>query len=489
MSLVLSAGLTLSLFQRLDVSNAQQELDLNVIRYKQLVESAQCQPQIGCVSSVPGLLGILDSTAAVNQLGLGADRLLLLEGPAFGNTTIIYDSAGPGSVGSSIPIQGAALNVSGSRVYQGRISFSGSQFMLAASYVGAQRSAAALAPFSGWVVLARPLDAVQADATRQLLPLILEAAGAGLVLAVLAAMLISRAIARPLGDLKSAAQDIAGGNYGRRVEVGGGTEIQVVGEAFNEMATAVEAARETQRQFLADVSHELKTPLTSLIGFSQALVDGSRLTDQEQHRAATILHEEAERVLRMSQGLLDLVRVESGQLTIDRQSVDVAIQMQQEVDLVRQRAQARHLTLELASSPRVPPVSADPERLHQILENLLDNAVKYAPEGSTISVGAAPRGTVVDMTVRNRIGANPPDPHRMFDRFYRADRSRSSAAGGVGLGLAISKQLALAQGGDLEAVIDAEGGLLMTLTVPIATGETAAADSPDPGLSAEAPNQ
>src|SRR5207253_589723 len=207
--------------------------------------------------------------------------------------------------------------------------------------------------------------------------------------------------------------------------------------------------------------------LTSLIGFSQALMDGSLRTDEEKRRAATILNEESQRVLRMSQELLDLARVESGQLHFDPQPVDLAALLGQEIDIIRARATRRALVIQLAVPSPLPPVLADPERVHQILDNLLDNAVKYAPEGTDVWISAQSLpGSRVRTTVRNRVGAYPPNPERMFDRFYRADPSRASGAGGVGLGLAISRELAIAQSGTLAARLDGEGQLIMDLDLP-----------------------
>src|SRR5207302_1520162 len=122
-----------------------------------------------------------------------------------------------------------------------------------------------------------------------------------------------------------AAEDIAAGNYSRRVSIKGQDEIGMLGSAFNRMGEAVERARKVQRDFLANVSHELKTPLTSLIGFSQALVDGSLLNENERTRAATIVHEESERVLRMAQELLDLARVEAGSMSLHIPAVDLGV--------------------------------------------------------------------------------------------------------------------------------------------------------------------
>ena len=283
---------------------------------------------------------------------------------------------------------------------------------------------------------------------------------------MLLVLLVSRSLTRPLTVLGSAAEDIAAGNYSRRVDINGQDELGVLGSAFNRMAEAVERARKVQRDFLANVSHELKTPLTSLIGFSQALVDGSLLGDAERTRAATIVHEESERVLRMAQELLDLARVEAGTISMHITSVDLGGQLEQELEMVRRRAEARRLALKLNVPDDIPPVAADPERLHQILDNLLDNAVKYAPDGSTVNATARLSGGSVETVVANPAGAHRPDPDRMFDRFYRADPSRSAAAGGVGLGLSISRELATAMKGRLWADFDDSGNLRVHLMLP-----------------------
>src|SRR5450759_2137963 len=208
----------------------------------------------------------------------------------------------------------------------------------------------------------------------------------------------------------------------------------MLGAAFDRMAEAVERARKTQRDFLANVSHELKTPLTSLIGFSQALVDGSLWSENERTRAATIIHEESERVLRMAQELLDLARVEAGSISLHITAVDLAGQLEQELEMIRPRAKKRRLELNVAKPTNIAPVAADPERLHQVIDNLLDNAVKYAPEGTAIKISTLSNVSGVEVIVANSTGAYKPDSERIFERFYRADPSRSAAAGGCGTG-------------------------------------------------------
>jgi signal transduction histidine kinase len=316
------------------------------------------------------------------------------------------------------------------------------------------------------VVLAQPQSLVVSAAAGDIAKRLLEAGGVALVAAMLLILLVSRSVTGPLTKLAAAAEDIAAGNYARRVDVSGQDEIGLLGSSFNRMAEAVERARKIQRDFLANVSHELKTPLTSLIGFSQALVDGSLLTDSERTRAATIVHEESERVLRMAQELLDLARVEAGSISMHITAVDLGGQLQQELEMVRPRAGARSLALKLNVPDDIPPVAADPERLHQILDNLFDNAVKYAPDGTTVIATARLSGGAVETVIANPSGPHRPDPDRMFDRFYRSDPSRSAAAGGVGLGLSISRELAAAMKGRLWADFDDAGSLRVHLTMP-----------------------
>jgi signal transduction histidine kinase len=463
-SLTLSSALTGILVMQLQFNDTLDQMGKQALLLHTQVVSADCTRRNAknqCVSNMQDLVDHLaaDPTAISAPPG---DRLLLLSKATRLDPTplLIYDSAGTIPPGSTIPL-GKDTVVSNMHVREGQHTLGGSDTYLIAA---AQVSTAHVS----WAVLARPKSVVADQATSQLVRPILTAAAAGLLLAIVVTALLARAFSRPLRELRRAAEDITGGNYARRVRYVGQDEIGVVGQSFNRMAEAVERARHQQRTFLANVSHELKTPLTSLIGFSQALMDGSLRTPEEKERAATILHEEARRVLRMSQELLDLARVESGQLTLNPHPVDLGVQLQQEIELVRQRAQARRLSLQLVVPAALPPVHADPDRVHQILDNLLDNAVKYAPEGTTVWISAENGpGYRITTTVRNRVGVRPPDPARMFDRFYRGDQSRSSASG-VGLGLAISRELAIAQQGDLRAELGADGSLSLKLDLPVA---------------------
>ncbi len=462
-SLLLSGGLTWLLVRDLELQTAQEQLDRSIVADRPLVLHQQCLVRVGAATNAGAATCRLDDPLdyqqrlAILASQLGSGRLLLLNK----QLRVVFDSGSPDTSGQAISVS-ASKRVTG--VAEARTTLQGQTYLAAATAISPARDPLGAA----YVVLALPQGAFAAAAANELVPRLLLAGGAALFLAMLLVLLVSLSLTRPLAKLAAAAEDIAAGHYSRRVGIRGTDEIGTLGTAFDRMAEAVERARKVQREFLANVSHELKTPLTSMIGFSQALVDGSLATDLERSRAATVVHEESERVLRMAQELLDLARVEAGSISIHITAVDLRGQLEQEMTIVRPRAEARQLTLALDVPPDIPPVAADPERLHQILDNLMDNAVKYAPSGSTVTVSAQLAAGSVEAVVSNPAGPHHPDPDRIFERFYRADASRSAAAGGVGLGLAISRGLAAAMGGKLWADIDASGNLRVHLTLPAA---------------------
>ena len=466
LSLLLSGALSWILVRTLEFDNAHESLDRLIVVQRRTVVRAECY-------NIPTNLAVLTCTPATKlaapdlfverlralTLTDGVNRLLLVDSRG----VVAYDSHSGDANGQTIRL-GGSRKVDGQDVPEGAFQIAGVEYIGAsATLLGERRDPLG----ASHMIFARSSAAIEKEAANQLLPRLFLAGFAALLLALIVALLLSRAFAQPLSELAAAAEDVAAGNYSRRVRIGGRDEIGVVGVSFNRMAEAVEKARDIQREFLANVSHELKTPLTSLIGFSQAILDGSLATAREKERAAEIINEEAQRVLRMSQELLDLARVEGGQVAINIIEVDLRALLEQEIEVIRPRAGHRHLSLELTTPERMAPVRSDPERLHQVIDNLLDNAVKYAPGGSPLSVTVENGLMSVEITVENEVGNHRPDPDRMFERFYRADPSRSSVARGVGLGLAISSQLATALGGRLWAELG-ETSLKMKLNLPSA---------------------
>ena len=211
-----------------------------------------------------------------------------------------------------------------------------------------------------------------------LFPRLMWSGAIALALSVVVAAIMAYSIARPLERIAVAAEDVAAGNYDQQLDIERPVEVARLATSFNRMAGQVQATLQSQQDLVANVSHELKTPLTSIQGFSQALLDGTASDSKARERAATIIHTEAGRMRRLVDDLLDLARLEAGQVELARESVDM-------IDLLRgcaarlgpQSAQVG-IGLRLDLPPALPPVIGDADRLGQVFVNLVDNALKHA---------------------------------------------------------------------------------------------------------------
>ena len=300
-----------------------------------------------------------------------------------------------------------------------------------------------------------------------LLPPVVRAGVVALVLSIPLALLVSRSVARPLRRVAGAAEAIARGEAGTRAPVSGPIEVQGLARSFNTMADQVEAAQRSQRDFVANVSHDLKTPLTSIQGFSQALLDGTASTPETTARAARVIHEEAERMRRMVDDLLILARFDAGQVVMARDRVELDSLLRGCVEKLSPQAQAAGVHLELTGSAGLN-VSGDADRLAQVFANLLDNSVAHTPAGGKVTVSAAQGGGegTVEVTVTDTGEGIPADAiPRIFERFYQVDKARKRSRG-AGLGLAITKEIVEAHGGTIAAESVLGLGTRFTVRLP-----------------------
>ncbi|GJM41670.1 MAG: hypothetical protein DHS20C20_19520 [Ardenticatenaceae bacterium] len=293
---------------------------------------------------------------------------------------------------------------------------------------------------------------------------------AGLLISILLAWLISRSVARPLQRMAGAAEAIAQGEYEQQLPLEGPEEVVRVAESFNSMSAQVEATRQAQRDFVANVSHDLKTPVTSIQGWSQALLDGTAVSAEDQSHAANIIYSEAERMGRMVAQLLDLAKIESGQLKLNHTLLnlaDVATAVHQNL-LPRAQANQLHFTLE-AESP--PPIWGDYDRLMQIVSNLVENGLTHTPSGGRVHLAVRPYGDkAVELTVQDTGKGMPPEQlDRIFERFYQVDKSRAREGGrtGSGLGLSIVQELVLLHNGRILARSKEGEGSLFIVRLPV----------------------
>jgi signal transduction histidine kinase len=313
--------------------------------------------------------------------------------------------------------------------------------------------------------------ATVANAWFGLLPGLVWAGLAALALSGLMAVLLARSIARPVLALTRASEEIARGNFDQEVPPARPDEIRRLALAFNSMAREVGRSQLQTRALIANVSHDLKTPLTSILGFAQALRDGEAVEVEEVQELSGIIHEEAERIFAIVEDLLYLSQLEAGEVVLHRGPVPLA----EVVARCFRRIEPTLAAEEISSEIRVPAelsLFGDAGKIERILENLLDNARKYTPRGGRIVLSAgednavAGQGTISVFNSGSYIG--PADLERVFDRFYRTDRSRGSLTGGTGLGLAIVKDLVRLHRGRISATSVAGAGTTFTLSLPLA---------------------
>lgn len=287
----------------------------------------------------------------------------------------------------------------------------------------------------------------------------------GMFFAFIASILIMRWIARPLREVTEAASELAEGNYSTRVPVSGPMEIQVVGTAFNEMAERVELTQQAQHDFLANVSHDLRTPLTSIQGFAQAIYEGVADEDASQ-RAAKIIHSEAGRLTRMVNELLDLAKIQAGRMDMMRQSVELDQILTTISESLSIKAQEKNIDLQV-HIPNLPRIAGDGDRLAQVFTNLIDNAIKHTPDGGRVWIRAEldNKGGILTRVEDTGEGIPKEDLPRIFERFYQVDKSRTKRIG-TGLGLAIVQEIVRAHAGYIWAESEYGQGARFNVWLP-----------------------
>ncbi len=336
--------------------------------------------------------------------------------------------------------------------------------------------------YVGLAARERPVLAVLDDIGTSLL----IAGAITLVISLLVALLLARSIARPITRLTQATEAIARGEYDHRVPGKGSDEIGRLGASFNTMVEQVQRSRQMEKDFVANVSHELKTPLTSIQGFSQAILDGATQDLDGARRAAQTIFDEAARMARLVGDLLTLARLESGQVSLAQEQVDLTELLPRWVDRCRPHANSQGETIVTVIDP-IPPIIGDASRLEQVVTNLIENAIKYNRPGGSVTVTAkaetlestgrstlmarrqvakhlAPQSIRITVTDTGE-GIPQEDLPRLFERFYRGDKAR--VAGGTGLGLSIAKEILAAHGGTITVESEIGRGSTFTIHLPV----------------------
>jgi two-component system sensor histidine kinase BaeS len=319
---------------------------------------------------------------------------------------------------------------------------------------------------AGWIGFAPMGKALPPEAERFLLGQVRVLSAAFLIalgLAALLGFLLARQLSRPVRELMGTVTELAHGHYDKRAVGAGRDEIGRLSEAVNSLASTLEKNRSARQRWMADIAHELRTPVAILKGEIEALADGVRQPDS---RSLASLGEEIEQLAALVDDLQTLALSDAGALNLRREPIDLAALVQQAAEPFAERLASRGIALEL-NLPPVAEIPGDAQRLRQLLHNLLENNLRYVENGGWVEIRleATPGGA--QLTVSDS-GPGVTDDHleRLFDRFYRVGQGRSRASGGSGLGLSICRNIAEAHGGSIRAKPSRSGGLAITVELP-----------------------
>ena len=307
------------------------------------------------------------------------------------------------------------------------------------------------------------------------LAIIITSIGIALI-AILISLFLARSLTKPLKSLTTAVEHMQDGDYTQRVDAPNSQdEIGHLSHAFNAMASTIETdvtelkrQDELRRDLIANIAHDLATPLTSVQGFSEALADDVITNAQVRQETAQLIGREIQRLRRLVGDMQNMTSLESGRLQLDLAPLDLYALVNETLEVVGFECEQVGITIHNKMSPTLPLVLADGDRVTQVLLNLLDNARRHTPDGGMITIDTKPENQYLTVSISDTgIGIDPADLPHIFERFYRADRARTTTTGGSGLGLAIVKAIITAHNGTIRAESQPGKGTRIVFTLPI----------------------
>ncbi|WP_019414670.1 ATP-binding protein [Paenisporosarcina sp. TG20] len=283
--------------------------------------------------------------------------------------------------------------------------------------------------------------------------------------------ILSRKLSNPLLEMEKATRKIATGDLNTRVSSGSNDEIGSLATAVNDLAVELHRYRSNRREFLANISHELQTPITYLEGYANALENNLYQSEEEKKQYLQIIQLEASRMSKLVRDLFELAKMEEGKIALVFEEVDLVEVVENALLKTRMKAQAKEIQVEFNQSYDLPSIDADGVRMEQVLINLIENAIRYTENGQVKIQLTSFSDTIKVMVEDTGIGIPPEHIPFLFERFYRVEKSRSREFGGTGLGLAIVKQLVELQGGTITVNSKVGKGTCFELEFPVAKGE------------------
>jgi two-component system sensor histidine kinase BaeS len=284
------------------------------------------------------------------------------------------------------------------------------------------------------------------------------------IIALLLGIFLSRTLTRPLRELTQATHAVSEGDLSQQVPIRSNDELGELAKAFNKMSTELSRSVNIRKQMTADIAHELRTPLSLILGHAEAVHDGVLQPSRENFE---IIREEAARLEHLVNDLRILSLADAGELSINPQKVEPQRLLQEVAAIYQYQTQRKNITLDLDIASPLSEIEVDPGRMTQVLTNILDNALRHTPEGGRIVLSAREANDQVELAIQDSgPGLKAEDIDRIFDRFYRTDSSRQREDGGSGLGLAIARSIVQAHGGQLSAESEEGKGLKVIVRLP-----------------------
>jgi signal transduction histidine kinase len=284
-------------------------------------------------------------------------------------------------------------------------------------------------------------------------------------IAILLALILATLILRPVRGLTKAANKMAEGDLSQRVDVHGVGELATLGETFNQMATSLQEAEASRQAMTADIAHELRNPLAIQRAHLEALQDGIYPLTQEN---LMLISEQNRQLTRLVDDLRTLALVDAGELSLNKRRVDLVEICTETATRFQPQATAKSIHLTAVCGSHLLVMQADKERLQQVIDNLMQNALRYTPVRGWIEIAIQRQGKTAIIAIHNNGPAISVETlEHLFERFYRGDKARDRASGGTGLGLAIARKLAEAHGGTLIGENHPAGGVVFKLVVPL----------------------
>ena len=328
---------------------------------------------------------------------------------------------------------------------------------------------------TGYIVYVIDNRATMQSLNSQLLRIIVEAMGVGLIISVFLSLLLAKTMIAPIQDLTRAAEKVAGGDFTGKVDNESKDEIGVLTRTFNDMAVQLEdtlsdlkKSEQMRREFVANVSHELRTPITSVKSYAETLEGEPDMPQEVRQKFLGVILNESDRMTKIVQDLLTLSRFDAGSIefSFDYFSFEKSVRDVYNATLMEAQAHGHEFSLELEIP--LPKIYGDKARVEQVLMNMVSNAIKYTKNGGRISMTAGWKDSEVWCTDKdNGIGIPQEDTAKVFDRFYRVDKARSRESGGTGLGLSIAQEIVVRHGGRIDLQSRLGKGTRITVWLPV----------------------